>query len=126
MRYFLALTLTIAFGLLADGNTAQAASIAGNWAGKGFVQSGSGSKESIQCRARYSRSSGNAYGLSATCTTATGKTRSVSGSVVRSKGNRYAGRLSFAGRIVVTVRGNRQTLTVSSAMGSGRLTLVRR
>lgn len=126
MRYILALTLPFAFGLLTDGNSAHAASIAGSWAGKGFVQSRSGSKETVRCSARYNKASGKSYGLSATCTTAGGKTQSVRGSVTHSSGNRYAGRLSFAGTIRVTISGNRQTLTVSSAIGSGRVTLVRR
>ncbi len=126
MRYQFALMLALAFGMMSAGGQAHAQSIAGVWAGTGFVKSTIGTKEAVQCRVTYSRESGKDFGLSATCTTEGGKTKSVQGNLVRSKSNRYAGRISFGGAIVVTVKGNRQTLTVSSAMGTGRVNLVRR
>lgn len=126
MRTAIALTLTLILTLSADADAAQAQSIAGEWAGKGFVQSTVGTKETVQCRVKYRRASGKDFGLSATCTTASGKTKSVQGNVIKSKNNRYAGRISFGGAVAITVSGNRQTLTVSSVMGKGRMTLVRR
>ncbi len=126
MRYMLAFTLTLAFSMLTGGGSAQAASIAGIWVGNGFVQSKSGRKESVKCQIRYSKGSGKTYGFSATCASAAGKTQTGRGSMEHLNGNRYSGRLYFAGRISMTLRGNRQTLTVTSSEGTGRLTLVKR
>lgn len=131
MRFILALTLAFVFGLPALGTAAPAEPIIGTWAGGGTIQSKSGRREKVRCRISYSRASGKTYGFSAICASTAGRTKSGRGRLVRSKGNRYTGRLydaehAVSGRIVVTVRGKRQTMRVSSEKGSGRLTLVRR
>lgn len=124
MRY--SLVIALAAGVLAGTGAAEAASIVGTWDGNGFVKSLSGTRENVHCRVKYRLQSGKTYILSAICTSATGKSRSVNGSVVRSRGNRYGGRISYRGTVAITVIGNRQTLTVSNPMGSGRVTLIKR
>ncbi len=130
MRYMIVFVLTLAFSMLTGGSSAQAApqaaSIAGIWVGNGVVQSRSGRKESVQCQIRYSKASGKTYGFSATCASAAGKTQTGRGSMQHLNGNRYSGRLFFAGRVSMTLRGNRQTVTVISSEGTGRLILTRR
>ena len=133
MRFILACVLTVAVGGLASVShvgTAKAASLSGAWSGGGTVRLNSGQVERVRCRVRYSRSSGRSYGVSATCATTAG-TISQSGRVVKVRGNRYSGRLynaeyAVTGRISVSVRGRRQTVTVTSARGSGRLSLSKR
>ena len=125
-----ALSLTLALGTFAVADAAPAAPILGSWAGSGTAQSNKGRKESVRCRVRYTKDSGKTFGFSGSCTSL-GQTKSGRGRLVKSGNNRYAGRLfdsehTVSGRIVVTVKGNRQFLTVTNEMGSARLTLVRR
>ncbi len=131
MGYRLALSLTFATAMLTAGTAAQAAPITGTWVGNGIVHSKTGRKESVRCRISYGKDTGKTYEFSARCASTAGQTRSGRGRVVQSKGNRYAGRTydadhAVSGRIVVTVNGNRQTMRVTSARGSARLTLRRR
>ncbi len=131
MGYIVAFVLTFAVSMLTGGHTAQAASIAGSWSGSGFVQLKTGQKERVRCRVSYSKSTGRTFGLSATCASTAG-TISQSGRVVQLKGgNRYSGRLynpehNVAGKIVVSVNGLHQTVTVTSSQGQGKFTLRRR
>ena len=131
MRYTLAFLLTFALGTLAGDGTAHSASIAGSWSGSGIVLLKSGQKERVRCRAQYSKDTGRTFVLNATCASTAG-TISQSGRVVRLKGgNRYSGRLynpehNVAGKILVSVSGSRQTVTVTSSVGKGHFTLRRR
>ena len=121
MRYLLAFALAFAFGLMTGGNATQAASIAGTWKGGGTaVRYKTGQKETVRCQITY-RGSGSQYGVSATCSTLSGKRRSGSGTV-SGGGNRYSGRFQdgdIFGTVYITVRGNTQTVTVASRKGKG-------
>lgn len=130
MRTILACLLTVMFGSLTAVGDANAASIVGAWSGGGTIKLTSGATEVVRCRIRYSKDTGKTYGLSAVCATTAG-TISQSGRVVKVKGNSYSGRLyskeySVSGKVYISVRGSRQTMTVTSPKGSGRLTLNRR
>lgn len=133
MRFILAGVLAVAVGgVVGLGNptTAQAASLTGAWSGGGTVKLKTGHKERVRCRVRYTKGSGKTYGVSATCATTAG-TISQSGRVVKVRGNRYSGRLynadyAVSGRISISVSGKRQTVTVTSPKGNGRLSLSKR
>lgn len=130
MRFILALLLAFGVGSLGNVPDASAASIVGSWSGGGTIKLKTGGVERVRCRISYSSSTGNTFGISATCATTAG-TISQSGRVVSRGGGRYSGRLyspeySVSGNLSISVRGNRQTVSVSSAKGSGRLSLSRR
>lgn len=130
MRFILACVMAVAVSSFATVGTANAASLAGAWSGGGTVKLKTGQVERVRCRVRYSKSSGKTFGVSATCATTAG-TISQSGRVVQVRGNRYSGRLynadyAVSGRISISVSGKRQTVTVTSSKGSGRLSLSRR
>lgn len=131
MRYVLGVMLTAAVGMMTGDTTAHAASIAGSWSGSGVVQLKTGHKERVRCRVSYSKSTGRTFGLSATCASTAG-TISQSGRVVQLKGgNRYTGRLynpqhAVSGKILVSVKGSSQTVTVTSSQGRGQFTLRKR
>ncbi|MGI9383585.1 MAG: hypothetical protein ACR2PO_10555 [Methyloligellaceae bacterium] len=130
MRTILACLLTVTFGALTAVSDANAASIVGAWSGGGTIKLASGGTEVVRCRVSYSQDTAKTYGIAAVCATTAG-TISQSGRVVKVRGNNYSGRLynkeySVSGKIAISVRGSRQTLTVSSPKGSGRLTLNRR
>ena len=130
MRTILAGLLALTLGAFTGAGDATAASIVGAWSGGGTIKLASGGTEVVRCRVSYSKDTEKTYGLSAVCATTAG-TISQSGRVVRVRGNSYSGRLyskeySVSGKIFISVRGSRQTLTVNSPKGSGRLTLNRR
>jgi hypothetical protein len=108
---------------------AQPAGLDGSWSGGGVVSFASGAKESARCRAHYSRRSSTTYVLSATCATASG--RATQTASVRSVGaNSYRGNFhnseyNVSGTIHVVVRGNRQSVQLTSDAGSASLQLSR-
>ena len=110
--------------------TAHADSFAGLWRGSGYVSPAEGQRERVRCRVVYRRLSADRYGVTARCAT-----QSVnidqSGEVRRTGRNSYAGTFynmeyNVRGRIRVRVSGNRQSVTLNSPQGSGRLTLFKR
>ena len=110
--------------------TAHADSFAGLWRGSGYVNPVEGQREKVRCRVVYRRLSADRYGVTARCAT-----QSVnidqSGEVRRTGRNSYAGTFynmeyNVRGRIRVRVSGNRQSVTLNSPQGSGRLTLFKR
>jgi hypothetical protein len=108
---------------------AQPVSLAGSWSGGGVVNFASGATERARCRAHYSQRSSNSYVLNATCATASG--RATQTASLRSIGaNRYQGSFynsdyGVSGSISVVVRGNRQSVHLSSSAGSASLQLSR-
>jgi hypothetical protein len=108
---------------------AQSADLSGSWSGGGVVSFASGSTERARCRAHYSRRSSNSYVLNATCATASG--RATQSASLRSIGaNRYQGSFynsdyGVSGSISVVVRGNTQSVHLSSSAGSASLQLSR-
>ncbi len=109
---------------------AHAASISGNWRGGGTVTLNSGAKEYVRCRVRYGRTGGKNFSVNARCATASGKFVQV-GNVRRVKKNRYIGTVrntefNISARVVITVRGKSQGVSLSSSEGSAKLRLKRR
>jgi hypothetical protein len=108
---------------------AQPVSLAGSWSGGGIVSFASGSTERARCRAHYSQRSSTSYVLNATCATASG--RATQTASLRSVGaNRYQGSFynsdfGVSGSVSVVVRGNRQSVHLSSGAGSASLQLSR-
>ncbi len=130
MRYILACLLTLAFGPLASVGHAKPAAIVGSWIGGGSVTLTSGQVEKVRCRLSFEKDTGRTFILSANCSTTNGTFRQ-SGRVVQLKGNRYSGRLyskqySASGKVTISVRGRRQTLSVTSDKGYGTITLRKR
>ena len=133
----LALVSAVLLGVLAlpdpgtaqPASKAQPASLAGSWSGGGVVSFASGSRERARCRAHYSQRSSTTYALSATCATASGRAtqtaslRSVGGN--RYQGSFYNSEYNISGTIYVVVRGNSQSVQLSSSAGSASLQLSR-
>lgn len=130
MRYILACMLMLAFTSLSHPGHAAADVLAGSWSGGGTVTLNDGGREKVRCRIRYSKSTGKTYLMDATCSHSNG-TINQSGRVVQISGNRFSGRLysdhyDVSGKITISVNGSKQTLSLSSAKGSGSITLSKR
>ena len=130
MRFLLASSLALALGALVSTSPAEAASITGSWSGGGTVHLTSGHVETVRCRVSYEKSTGRTFLLHATCATTAG-TFKQSGRIVKLSGTRYSGRLysdqyDVSGDVKISVNGRRQTVSVSSPKGSGRLSLSKR
>jgi len=112
-----------------DNVGAQSASLGGSWSGGGSVTFASGERETVRCRAQYSRSSQTSYFVTATCATASG--RATQTATLRHVGaNNYLGNFhnseyGVSGTISVVVSGNNQTVRLNSEAGTGRLELRR-
>ncbi len=127
---FRPLAVLAAGALLATAAQAQSSSIEGTWRGSGYVSYASGDKERVTCRATYTRISGDAYTLNATCASPSGSV-SQSATVLDRGGGTYRGDIfnvqyNTYGSIVVEVSGNSQRVTLRGEAGSGVFTLTRR
>jgi hypothetical protein len=135
-----ALALCVAGAVLASGELAHSqavapkaapavASLEGSWSGGGVVNFASGARENARCRAHYRRASGASYTMNAVCATSSG--RAAQTATLRKVGdNAYQGQFynseyGISGAIYVVVRGNRQSVRLTSASGSGNFTLSR-
>src|SRR6516164_8357899 len=103
--------------------------LTGLWSGGGKVILANGRQERARCRAQFSPS-GPGASFMARCSTQSG-TMDQAARLRRTGPNSYAGtffnpRLKSAGRIHITVRGNRQYVTVRTKRGGAKLTLQRR
>jgi hypothetical protein len=101
----------------------------GSWSGGGVVQLPSGQQERARCRARYNRASRTTYVVNAVCATPSGRAAQTA-NLLRTGANSYAGSFynaeyGISGSIYVTVRGNSQRVTLTSAAGSASLRLSR-
>lgn len=126
----LALPLLMVAGLSASHQAAaQSAGLEGSWHGGGSVAFGSGQHERAQCRAQYRRASANAYTVTATCATPSGRATQTA-TLRQVGGNTYQGQFrnseyDVSGTIVVTVSGNRQSVRLSGDAGSAAFELRR-
>jgi hypothetical protein len=123
------LSLLLVNLVLPEPSRAQPAGLEGSWSGGGVVSFASGARERARCRAHYSRRSSTTYVLSATCATASGRA-TQSASLRNVGGNSYQGSFynseyNISGTIYVVVRGNRQSVQLSSSAGSASLQLSR-
>jgi len=130
MRAIIAGLTVLSLSFITDGAYAKPASLIGAWSGGGVVRFSSGSKERARCRISYHRKSAKIYGAVAICATTSGKITQTARIKKRGSG-RYSGRFhngqyNFSGNIHVIVRGRRQTVTLTSKEGSGRLRLRKR
>ena len=125
-----ALACLIAFGaltLLPEFSYAQ--NLEGSWSGGGSVSMASGAREHARCRARYSRRSNEGYIVNAVC--ATPSIRAVQTASLRKIGdNRFRGTFynreyGISGTIFVIVRGNTQSVRLTSEAGWASLQLSR-
>ena len=125
----LALSLSM-IGLAASHEAAaESASLEGSWRGGGSVAFSSGASERAQCRAQYRRASVNAYTVTATCATPSG--RATQTATLRrvgdntSQGQFRNAEYDVSGTISVTVSGNRQSVRLSGDTGSAAFELRR-
>jgi hypothetical protein len=126
-----ALTLATASVLTIGAATAKGerSALSGLWSGGGKVVLANGRQERARCRAKFSPLGSSASFL-ARCSTRSG-TLNQAASLRRTGPNTYAGRfynprLKTSGQIHITVRGNRQRVSVRSKRGGAQITLQRR
>lgn len=108
---------------------AQSRSIEGTWTGGGYAELTDGQRERVRCRVRYTRVGANIFGVSAVCASPSVRVTQT-GTVSRVAANRFAGDLynpeyGVAGRVRIVVSGAKQTVRMTSAQGSGALSLSR-
>jgi len=102
----------------------------GLWRGSGYVNPAEGQRERVRCRVVYRRLSAERYEVTARCATQAVNIDQV-GEVRRTGRSSFSGTFynmeyNVRGRIRVSVRGNRQSVTLSSPQGTGRLNLFKR
>jgi hypothetical protein len=102
----------------------------GSWSGSGYVKPTDGQRENVRCRVSYSPQGSKVVAVSATCTSASTTIRQT-GQLSLVTPNRYVGdfynsEYDISGRIRVSMSGSSQTVTFSSARGSGSLSLSKR
>lgn len=102
----------------------------GLWRGSGYVNPAEGQRERVRCRVIYSRVSAQRYEVTARCATQAVNIDQV-GEVRRTGRSSFSGTFynveyNVRGRIRVRVKGNRQSVTLSSPQGTGQLTLFKR
>ena len=125
---FLPITALAITGAVAK-TTPDGGSLAGSWSGGGWVSFASGNKERARCHASYSRAGGDAYSLSATCATSSGKA-SQTATVYKVSEGRYRGSFfnsdfNIHGSIRVAVHGNTQDVSLAGDGASASLSLSR-
>lgn len=132
MRFITAAAVALFLGVGVASSAAEAASILGNWSGRGTVRLNTGQVEPVSCRVKYEKgdSAGKTYTLNATCAAAAG-TFSIYGRISQRGASSYRGVLfseqsTMAGNVSITVRGNSQTASVSNDRGTGNVTLRKR
>lgn len=106
------------------------ARMGGSWSGSGYIKPSNGERTNVRCRVRYSRQTPKIYSVRATCASK-GQSLRQTGEVLMVRPNRFVGdfysqQFDVGGRISITLRGSRQTVTFSGDGVSGRLTLRRR
>ncbi len=87
----------------------QQARLDGSWSGSGRVTLPSGATENARCRATFRRQSGNTFGMSAQCATASVRVAQTA-ALARVGTNRFAGdfynaEYAMSGTITITVHG---------------------
>ncbi len=130
MRKFHVIAALLLAFLVVPAGTANAASLGGTWAGAGYIHPNAGDRQAVRCVVRYSRETSKVFGVRATCASSAGSIRQT-GEVLKIRSNMYVGdfynqQFDIRGRVRVSIRGGRQTVTFSSSDASGRLTLSKR
>ena len=109
---------------------ASPASISGDWAGTGTFKLKSGNKERVRCRVKYGRIAGQDFSLNARCATS-GTNIDQTGKLTRVSKSRYVGNVhneqfNVSAKIVITVSGTHQDVSISGNEGSAKIRLKRR
>lgn len=132
MRIFPTAVLVLTLVILTATSAASAASIIGSWSGRGTVRLASGQVEPVSCRVSFEKgdSRGRTFTFDAKCA-ATAGTFTLYGRVSKRSTSSYRGSIygdqSIAsGKVSISLRGNSQSVNVSSSKGSGSLKLRRR
>lgn len=128
-RWIVALAFVVLAALLPAGQ-AHAVPLEGSWSGAGYVSPNSGQRERVRCRVSYSKQTPKVYSVSATCASSSAQIRQ-SGTLLKVRANSYVGDVynsdyDVSGRLRVKVSGRKQTVTFSSSVANGKLTLRRR
>jgi hypothetical protein len=130
-RWLAILTLAGAgvVGASSIGQAETGGSLEGAWKGSGWVSIVGGNRERAQCQVHYSAANGAQYSLTATCATDSGKA-SQTARIHKAgehayKGQFYNAEYDVTGQIRVIVRGNKQTVTLTSDNGTALITLSR-
>ena len=115
----LAATVAVSLSLPAYG---QQAGLDGSWSGSGRVTLPSGATENARCRATFRRQSGNTFGMSAQCATASVRVAQTA-ALARVGANRFTGdfynaEYAMSGTITITVHGNKLNASLSGGGGS--------
>jgi hypothetical protein len=127
MRYIVGLLSLMLTCVALNTLAVAASSIEGSWIGSGTVSRGR-NVDRVQCRVRYTKSSQKSYSTSSVCTTEHGRYE-ISGHVTDIGGNRYQGTVTSGnetGKVIMVLRGDQQSVTVSSPNGSAQIMLSRR
>jgi hypothetical protein len=107
---------------------AGAESLSGGWSGGGKVFYG-GTREKASCRARFSKTGGSSYSMSASCATPSGRV-DQSASIHSVGANRFSGsfhnsQYGVSGSISISVSGGSMSVSLSGDGGGGSLRLHR-
>ena len=130
MKYILQALLVVLFALGTSQASAKSKSISGYWKGGGSFTTSSGTRERTRCRAKIKARSKKRYSIFAKCSTASLGIIEQSGTVKQVGKNRFRGRFTnedydIHGSIQITLRGNKQYMSLRSPSGNGNLTLRR-
>lgn len=111
-------------------HAASPASISGDWAGTGTFKLKSGNQERVRCRVKYGRIAGQDFSLNARCATS-GTNIDQTGKLTRVSKSRYVGNVhneqfNVSAKIVITVSGTHQDVSISGNEGSAKIRLKRR
>ena len=129
-RFFSVSCLAAVIGAAYSEVQAQSKGLAGYWRGSGYVSPVKGQRERVRCLVWITQISGKNYNIKAKCASQAVNIDQVA-NVRKTGGSSYTGTFhnsdfNIRGRIRITLRGNRQSVALSSKEGSGRLTLFRR
>lgn len=119
--------LPVALATLAG--SAYADPLSGTWSGSGSFQPKNGKSEAVRCKITYTPQ-GSAVAVSAACASASATIRQT-GSLTKVSDTKYVGdfynnEYDISGRVRVTISGSSQSVSFSSAKGSGSMSLRRR
>lgn len=130
MKAMRTLGVALILSLGAFAGPAAADTLSGTWSGSGSVSPKDGKTERVRCRITYSPQGASTVGVSATCASSS-TTIHQTGSLSKVSDSKYVGdfynnEYDISGRVRVSVSGSSQTVTFSSARGSGSVSLSRK
>ena len=129
-RKLAATLFTLIFIVVRPGpGESQAVNLEGTWSGGGPVTFATGQREQARCRAHYRRRSNSGYVVTTVCATASARAEQTA--VLRMigenkyRGNFYNSEYGVSGTVYVVVRGNTQSVKVTSSAGWASFTFKR-